>query len=302
MRPQRVRIIGSGQRLRDVEEAVERNVDHAMPLRGAHSGKYRVVVNAGIVDQDLDRALGPARPRAHAAVPAASVTSNASACARPPAAMISLDDAPAARQVGDWRARRRGDHPRASRRQMALPMPPLPPVTRARLHASWSSARRSSVEHQRRASAQQQRVRRRARRTRRRATARSRADGCSASQSRSRLDPVESATLSADSAQADEVSDRGGASPSPARASAPCTAIACAAYSIPHAAPRRPCARSGLSGSAMADRACSGSGRRPIAALRRAGTSAPWCGMCAAIQVRSSCTARPRDRASVWSR
>ncbi len=56
MRPQRVRIIGSSKRLGRVEEPVHRHVDDAVPLRAAHARQHRIIVQAGIVDQDLDRA------------------------------------------------------------------------------------------------------------------------------------------------------------------------------------------------------------------------------------------------------
>src|SRR6185369_15457004 len=39
----------------DVEEAVQRNVEHGMPLVGRHPGEHRIGVNAGVVDQNLDR-------------------------------------------------------------------------------------------------------------------------------------------------------------------------------------------------------------------------------------------------------
>jgi len=42
------------QRLRDVVEPIDRYIDDAMPLFRAHSRKDRVVVDAGVVDQDLD--------------------------------------------------------------------------------------------------------------------------------------------------------------------------------------------------------------------------------------------------------
>src|SRR5665213_3568608 len=45
------------QRLRDVEKAVERDVDDLGPLIVAHARHHRIIVNASIVDDDLNRAL-----------------------------------------------------------------------------------------------------------------------------------------------------------------------------------------------------------------------------------------------------
>ena len=56
MRPQRVRIIGRSSGWVDVEEAIDRDVDHAVPLIGAHAGQHGVIVYAGVVHQDLDGA------------------------------------------------------------------------------------------------------------------------------------------------------------------------------------------------------------------------------------------------------
>src|SRR6185437_13062047 len=38
-----------------VEKAVDRDIQHTVPLAGSHPGERRIVVDAGIVDQDLDR-------------------------------------------------------------------------------------------------------------------------------------------------------------------------------------------------------------------------------------------------------
>ena len=40
-----------------MEEAVQRNIDDALPLRFRHAGQRRVVVHAGVVDHDLHRAV-----------------------------------------------------------------------------------------------------------------------------------------------------------------------------------------------------------------------------------------------------
>ena len=46
-----------GERLGDDEEAVDRHVNDTPPLFFAHARKRAVINNAGIVDQDLDRAF-----------------------------------------------------------------------------------------------------------------------------------------------------------------------------------------------------------------------------------------------------
>ena len=56
MRPQRVRTIGITSGWVTWEKTVERHVDHPVPLRRLHAGKNRVVMDAGIVHDDLDRA------------------------------------------------------------------------------------------------------------------------------------------------------------------------------------------------------------------------------------------------------
>jgi len=61
------------------------------------------------------------------------------------------------------------------------------------------------------------------------------------------LDIIQPRDLQEDAAQADQIARRGRAVRP--ETSAPCTAIACAAYSTPHAQPRRPCDRSGFSAS-----------------------------------------------------
>src|ERR1700683_2070136 len=43
--------------LRYVEKTVHRDVDNSMPLLSGHPGKRRVIVNAGVVDENLDRAI-----------------------------------------------------------------------------------------------------------------------------------------------------------------------------------------------------------------------------------------------------
>ena len=54
------------QRLRDIEEAVERHVDDVGPLLRAHPGQNGIVVQAGIVDQNLN---GPGREHGFQRVP-----------------------------------------------------------------------------------------------------------------------------------------------------------------------------------------------------------------------------------------
>jgi hypothetical protein len=49
------------QRLGDVEKAVQRHVDHPVPLLVGHAGHRRIVVDAGVVDHRMDGALGQQR-------------------------------------------------------------------------------------------------------------------------------------------------------------------------------------------------------------------------------------------------
>src|SRR5690349_16510593 len=80
---------------------------------------------------------------------------------------------------------------------------------------------------------------------------------------------------------------------------APCTAMACAAYSMPQAAPRRPCARSGLSVARWLEL------RQRMRTASQESTSSsrhirPLCGMCCSIHSRSRGTAYlERDAAVV---
>ena len=70
-----------------------------------------------------------------------------------------------------------------------------------------------------------------------------------------------------------------------------CTAMVCAAYSIPQATPRRPAERSGLSAARcvpVRQRMCS----PPQSMTASSRHIAPWCGICRSIQARSSCMAR----------
>ena len=133
MRPQRVRDHRHQQRLGDVEEAVQRDVDHARPTALAlMPGMHGVVVDAGVVDDDLDRRPPRAAACSAAALPArVGRRRTATACAEPPAARIVGGDALGFRQA------RVGVHEdvqpsAASRRQIAAPIAPLPPVTSAR--------------------------------------------------------------------------------------------------------------------------------------------------------------------------
>jgi hypothetical protein len=121
------------QRLRDVEEAVERHVDHARPLLEAHAGERRVVVHAGVVDQDLHRPRFEHFHRGFAhrgavghverdGLGAPALGADASASERASASRVRAC-------TTTWQPSR------ARRRQIAAPRPPLPPVTSARLTA-----------------------------------------------------------------------------------------------------------------------------------------------------------------------
>ena len=88
-------------------------------------------MNAGVVDDDLDRARRPAAARRPRCAAARSVTSKAIASALPPAATIASAIASAASsRVLAWTMTWAPS--RASRSAIAWPMPPLAPVTRAR--------------------------------------------------------------------------------------------------------------------------------------------------------------------------
>ena len=56
MRPQRVRIIGIISGCVTLKNPSNRCVDDPMPLSGAHCREHGIVMDTGIVDQDLDRA------------------------------------------------------------------------------------------------------------------------------------------------------------------------------------------------------------------------------------------------------
>ena len=56
IRPQRVRIIAMTSGWVTLKKPFDRDVDDAAPLLGAHAGEDGVVVDAGVVDDDLDRA------------------------------------------------------------------------------------------------------------------------------------------------------------------------------------------------------------------------------------------------------
>ena len=100
MRPQRVRIIGSSSGCVTLKKPLQRHVDHALPLLGAHAGEHRVVVDAGVVDEHLDRPGRQQLLAAPSALACASVTSKATASAEPPSARISRRHRLAPRPAG----------------------------------------------------------------------------------------------------------------------------------------------------------------------------------------------------------
>ena len=137
MRPQRVRTIGSSSGWVTRKKPLQVGVDDVVPRFGAHAGHQRVVVDAGVVDQDLDRAVGEQL-----------LDGGLHAARRRPG-----------RRRSRWRCRLRRELARrapararaalfactmtctplaASARQIAAPMSPLPPVTSARLR--WRCA------------------------------------------------------------------------------------------------------------------------------------------------------------------
>ena len=58
MRPQRVRIIGSSSGWVTLKKPLSETSDHAGPLLRPHPRHHRVIMDARIVDEDLDRAGG----------------------------------------------------------------------------------------------------------------------------------------------------------------------------------------------------------------------------------------------------
>ena len=120
-----------------------------MPLQRAHAGKHRIVVDAGVVDQHLDRARPPAPARAPPGRRRASVTSKRSTCAHSRAALSSCASACDALAAA-MRMQIQLKCPIApGGAQIAAPMPPLAPVTSARravvAHGSSASMRRRAA-------------------------------------------------------------------------------------------------------------------------------------------------------------
>ena len=144
IRPQRVRIIGITSGWVTLKKPFDRDVDDALPLLRAHRREDGVVVHAGVVDDDLDRR----RPRAAARRPPRARRDRSRRrrpprrcrrrrrCARrPPAAASS--------RLLAWTITCAPSRP--SRSAIAAPMPPLAPVTRARLRGGAVLAHRAAA-------------------------------------------------------------------------------------------------------------------------------------------------------------
>ena len=295
MRPQRVRIIGSSSGCVTLKKPLSETSITLVPLLGAHAGKHRVVVHAGVVDDDLHRPAGEqalagrcarrrrctGRRRSHSALPPAATMRAASACAGlgPRVGMQHHVGAVARQALGDRLAERAagaGDEGALSGR------------------GSWRwlpCGKRRVRGRPRRGPRPAARPRASAREIRRGSGARRPTGAAAMHLQRAARQSSSAPAGEAHVARARQEAGRRRARP-PARSAPPCRAIACAAYSIALGASRplrgaqRVVARRG------GRRRCSGSRSRPRRPGARAGTCVPRCGMRASMPAWSSVWAR----------